>query len=132
MIEVLLAEDNEEIQTLEFYRFTHLSMNSFLIWRSGSRGLDSATDVFENLIEIRDVHAITISNACAPGGRTLRLFCRFAILLHGSQWMACIRSCSTNGGSQSLEKNENMAADILGMPLKIDRLRRDAFQATVS
>jgi len=54
MIEVLLAEDNEEIQALEFYGFYPSLDECILIWRSGSRGLDSATDVFENLIEIMD------------------------------------------------------------------------------
>ena len=62
MIEVLLAEDNEEIQALEFYRFYPSLDECILIWRSGSRGLDSTTDVFENLIEIRDVHAIAIAD----------------------------------------------------------------------
>jgi hypothetical protein len=62
MIEVLLAKDDEEIQSLEFYRLYPSLDECFLIWRSGSRGLDSAADVFENLIEIRDVHAITITN----------------------------------------------------------------------
>jgi hypothetical protein len=62
MIEVSFSEDNEETQTFCFDTFYPSFDERVLVGRSWCRGLNSATDVFENLIEIRDVHAITITN----------------------------------------------------------------------
>jgi len=62
IVEVLLTEDDEEIQTLKFYRFYPSLNECVLIWRLRSRLLHPTTDVLENLIEFLDVHAITITS----------------------------------------------------------------------
>ena len=62
MVEVFLAEHDEEVQTFVAGRFYPSFDKCILIGRSGSRGLDLAADVFEHLIKISDVHAIAITN----------------------------------------------------------------------
>ena len=62
MIEVLLAEDDEEIQALEFEGLSPSLDECILIWRSWCRWLNSASDVLEHLIEFSNVHPITITD----------------------------------------------------------------------
>lgn len=62
MIEMLFTEDDEEIQTLVFERFTPAFDKGILIWRLRCCQLNSTANVLENLIEFSDVHAIAVAD----------------------------------------------------------------------